>query len=84
MTPNRIAPAAVLADLNWHQQNALEKRIRKGTPAYFRTRSGILIKVTWSETDLAFKLSNAVSNATTYTAKAAYRFITQINEKESI
>lgn len=80
MTPNRIAPAAVISDLNWHQQNALENRIKRGFPALFRTRSGLLIRVSWSEADSVFRITNAVSHATTYTAKAAYRFISQLNE----
>ena len=80
VTPNRIAPAAVISDLNWHQQNALENRIKRGFPAYFRTQVGVLVRVSWSESEAVFKISNAVSSATTYTAKAAYRFIFQLNQ----
>ena len=80
MTTNHIYPAAIIADLSWNQQNALENRIKRGFPAYFRTQVGVLVRVSWSETESAFKLSNAVSNATTYTAKAAYRLISQLNQ----
>ena len=83
-SPIRPLPAAFLADCKGAEQGILENRIKRGFPTYFRTRSGTLICISWSERFKEFKISNSVTVATAFTAQAAFRFVAQINEMPEI
>ena len=73
-------PAAVLADSNEREQEILANRIKRDIPTYFRTRSGILIRISWSKKEHGFRISNSVSVAWAATAKVAFGLVAKLNE----
>lgn len=78
--PTRPIPAALLADANGYEQEIFENRIKRGFPTLFRTRTGVLIRISWSQASRVFVVTNAVTTALTSTAKVAFRLVAQLNE----
>jgi len=79
-----VMPAAWLEDLGKRDREVLENRIKHGNPIAFRTSTGVILKLSWSVQFCEFRISNGITVASTYTAKAAYRFISHLNQMPEI
>ena len=72
-------PAALVADMNPREQEVLEHRLKRGYPIFFRTRTGILMRVNWSAARGEFRLTNSMCLAVSCNAKPIFLLIAQMN-----
>jgi len=77
--PIRPLPAAVLADANGYEQGILESRIKRGFPTYFRLRSGVVVRISWSQSARRFLISNSVCEAWANNAQVAFSLVARMN-----